>query len=168
MTSPRRCAARGRLWSTGRLRGREPQKERRVADRNELFRRQRERHQQDGQLARALQQGDPRATPRDRFGVPIRPGQHLLFRPTYDFVYEVLAAEPVLDPSAPPGMVRLRVRTESSLVIPAGSPLMNMIVLGTVNPEAPVEESAREPEKEVPADFPAEAPGPKLVVTDAE
>lgn len=127
------------------------------------FRKQRERAHADATIGRAIVEGNPSVFPKDRFGIPVAPGTNVLFRPSYDFVYRVLEATPVIDPRVPPGQVRLTLQSVTTITVPAGMPLMNMLVIGVAGEETKPEETnapAPEPEPEPPA-------GPRLILTDS-
>lgn len=137
-----------------------------MSSREELFRQRRERARLEARVGQAIQSGDPRVFPSDRFGAPVTPGSHILFRPTYDFVYEVLDVKPVLDPNAPPGMINLVLASETTITIPAGTPLMNMVRL-LAGPEASTSEPVPSAQGDGDPGHEEEPPaGPRLVLTD--
>lgn len=71
----------------------------------------------------------------DRFGRPIQEGQHILMRPDVDPVFRVVEVQPILDPRAPTGLVRLRVVCEAiDLAVQANAPVKNIIVMGVSVP----------------------------------
>lgn len=144
---------------------------------DERFRRaklQRERNEFDGRLAQSLKQGDERAYPADNFGLTIRPGVLVMHFPQQAMppTGVVTDVQPVLDPRAPAGMLRVRVAYD--FYVPAGVPNPALLVVGDApvepplegvppaNPEVEVAKVAdEEPSSETPAD------GPRLVITDA-
>jgi hypothetical protein len=123
------------------------------------FKKQRERAHADASIGRAIVEGNPAVFPKDRFGAPVAPGANVLFRPSYDFVYQVVEATPVIDPRVPPGQVRLTLQSTTSITVPAGMPLMNMLVIGVAGESSSPDEQKPEPEPE--------RPGPKLILTDS-
>lgn len=124
----------------------------------------RERHHFDGQLAMGVRDQDERALPADKFGLSLKPGvlvMHFTAEPTPP-IATVTDIQPVLDPLAPAGM--LRVRLVYDVFVPAGAPNPHFLLVGT----APTEEVAPPPaEPEVSVTKPAEANRPDLVLTDA-
>ncbi len=93
----------------------------------------------------------------DRFGAPIEGDHKILFRPAVDNVFHVERVEPVLDPRAPAGLVRLVLNTGPfEVVVPAGKPVQNMIRIGQSAPPAetgPANGSGKTPpEGDPPAD----------------
>lgn len=131
------------------------------------FRKARERAHADAAVGRAIVEGNPSVFPKDRFGVPIAPRTNVLFRPSYDFVYEVVDVAPVIDPRVPPGQVRLTLQSTTSITVPAGMPLMNMVVIGVANQAEPAAAPSDDADLEPPADPPpAEDTRPRLILTD--
>jgi len=100
---------------------------------------------QNGTGGMAVHIGPINTFPRDRFGVPIRPGQHVLYRPEIDVVYQVLDVKPILDPRMPTGSVQLVLTVTMPLVLGTQQPIGRLIAIGTP-PE--VEVTDAEPEKE--------------------
>lgn len=130
----------------------------------------RERNEFDGRLAQAVKGGDERAMPSDKFGLTIRPGvlvMHFSAEPTPP-IGLVTEIQPVLDPRAPAGMLRMRVVYD--IFIPAGVPNPALLVVG----DAPQEEAApaaaeSTPEVEIVKESDShDVVGPKLVLTDAQ
>lgn len=115
-----------------------------MGNRDAEFRKARERAASEGRIQRAIADGNPQVFPRDRFGVPIQIGTNVLFRPSFDFVYEVKDVRPVLDPNIPPGHVQVVLVSATTLTLPAGQPLMSMVCIGNAAPppeEKPAEET---------------------------
>lgn len=131
---------------------------------------QRERNEFDGQLAMAVKRGDDRAMPADKFGLTVKPGvmlMHFSGDPTPPVV-TVTQVQPVLDPRAPAGM--LRVRMVYDIYVPSGVPNPHLLVVGDApveeeTPTTPPETTINKVSDEEP---PAEPTGPKLVLTDAQ
>ena len=111
-----------------------------MGSREQEFRQRRQRAMAEAATQRAIQAGDARVFPVDRFGAPVTPGSKIIYRPEFDFVYDVLEIRPVLDPKAPPGWISVTMVTETTLRIPAGMVQMNMVRIGTT---APAEEAVR-------------------------
>lgn len=128
------------------------------------FRKARERAHADASVGRAIVEGNPAVFPKDRFGVPIAPNTNVLFRPSYDFVYQVTDVAPVIDPRVPPGQVRLTLQSVTTITVPAGMPLMNMLVIGVAEESKPSGESD---EASKPAPEPEPPAGPRLILTDS-
>ena len=129
-----------------------------MASREEMFRRNRERARIEGAIGQAIQSGDPRVFPKDRFGAAIVPGSQILFRPAFDFVYTVLDVTPVLDPEVPPGHVNVKLLSETTLTLPTGHPLMQAIRIAVAGVAEPSEGAPEQPEA------PAEDDKPRLVL----
>lgn len=135
-----------------------------MGSREQEFHKRRQRAMAEAHIQKAIQAGDPRVFPMDRFGAPCIPGAKILYRPDFDFVYEVLEVAPVLDPGAPPGMIKVTMVAETTIVLRAGQLAMNMVRIGVAAPEESVPSDAPDAEA-----TPAEPPsGPRLVLTDVQ
>lgn len=91
-------------------------------------------------FAQAVAAGDQNAMARDRFGVTIKAGDLLLYRPNVDMVFKVADVKPVLDPRIGPGHVTIVLVVEAPITLRVGMPVSNMIVIGmpaTAPAEAP-------------------------------
>lgn len=140
---------------------------------DERFRRAksaRERNEFDGQLAAAVRSGDERAFPADQFGLTVRPGTLVMHFPQTPAppVCTVTDVQPVLDPRAPAGA--LRVRLVHDILVPAGMPNPHLLVVGEAPEEKPAAAAPVEPEEDRSKKESASAAtaGPRLVLTDVQ
>jgi len=106
-----------------------------MADRNERARQEfasKQKQQQAAkvmqQFARDLAQGVTGVV--DRFGAKVVDGSYIVYAPPYDLIFEVVKLVPVLDLAAPPGMVRLTLRCETTVDLFVGQRSMTMIKCG--------------------------------------
>lgn len=130
------------------------------------FRKARERAAADGQVARMLGDGNPMAFPHDRFQKPMRPGSMILFRPTFDFVYEVVSVDPVIDPTVPAGHIRMTLLSQTTLTVPVGQAIMSAVLLESPKPSA---QGDGDPGEAEPPAEPEPTPEPGLVqLTDVQ
>lgn len=136
-----------------------------MGSREQEFHKRRQRAMAEAATQRAIQAGDTRVFPVDRFGAPVTPGSKIIYRPEFDFVYDVLEIRPVLDPKAPPGWISVTMVTETTLTIPAGMVQMNMVRIGTTESADDSKLSDAPPPPDPPAEPP---PGPRLVLTDVQ
>lgn len=106
----------------------------------------------EGQFAKQVAAGAPSAMPIDRFGVPIRVGDEILFRPPFDWVFHVVAIQPIMDPRAPVGMVTMVLQASAPVHVQGGQPLMNatIVMSAEVKADAVAAESAH-PDAEMPS-----------------
>lgn len=89
------------------------------------------------QLNDAIARGEVNSAPRDRFGVPLKIGDYVLFRPFMDPVCQVVDIKPVIDPRAPAGLVTVVLQAVIPMHVPINLPNQQMIALGTQdNPES--------------------------------
>lgn len=140
---------------------------------------ERRKHEQQAQarqaFAQALSAGDPHALPRDRFGVAIRPGMKVLYRPNVDMIFDVVDVRPVLDPRLPPGVVTIVLQAAAPVSVRIGQPVINMIVIATdapkdgaeADPAPPVGEPAP-PEEPVAPEEPSAPSALHLVAVDGD
>lgn len=79
------------------------------------------------------------AEPKDRFGQVLSPGDMILYDPPQPnvFILDDIVKTSALDPSAPPGLVTLRVRAEFQIVLNALQLPQNIIRVGFSTPEGP-------------------------------
>ena len=119
--------------------------------RQELIRR---RAQMEGSFAKLVATGEAQAMPFDRFGVPIRVGDEILFRPPFDFVFKVEAIQPILDPRAPVGLITMVLVSAGPIHVQAGQPLMNAVIVAT----AETQETQQAAEQALPDPDPTEPP----------
>lgn len=93
------------------------------------------------EFARAVSSGSAGAI--DRFGQRIEIGSRVLFKPPFDYIYDVVDVAPVLAPGAPAGLVRLRMTLTADVTVPVNQQQMGMCVVGEV--EAQKTADAQEP-----------------------
>jgi len=72
------------------------------------------------------------AEPTDRFGVPIRVGDLVMYRANVDPIYEVIDVKPVLHPSAPPGSVAITLQIQMPVHSSTLGPSQAFVVWGNV------------------------------------
>lgn len=126
---------------------------------------QRERDQFDAGLAMSMKAGDERALPMDRFGSSIRPGDLIIHTPQMPPAAQVMGVSPVLDPRMPAGAIRIHVMYE--MIIPAGQPIQEFFLMGTMPKQDAVTESTQGISAENARDIvenPHIVDGPRLVV----
>lgn len=123
-----------------------------------------ERARQQFQLARARKQfadavGSGQVPVIDRFGNQVEIGAHVIwFPPPYGLNYIVKDIAPVLDPGAPPGLMKITLVCEVPAVYQAGTPAKDMLLIQ----RGGMAEGA----EAVEAQEPAEPPSP-ITLTDA-
>lgn len=67
----------------------------------------------------------------DRFTQPIEVGKLCVYQPNPDIMlWEVTEVRPVLDPGAPPGMVRVTCATSITMVAYVSQPIRNLLIVG--------------------------------------
>ena len=93
-------------------------------------------------FAAALAAGDAHAVPRDRFGVAIKAGMKVLYRPNVDMIFDVVDVRPVLDPRMPPGIATIVLQAAAPVTARVGQPLVSMIVIAT---DAPKDGATQDP-----------------------
>src|SRR5262245_14606964 len=65
----------------------------------------------------------------DRFGNTVKAGDHVIWRPPHDLVYQVTDAVPVMDPNLPPGFVRLMLQVTVPIQYPVGKRHMDLMTV---------------------------------------
>lgn len=130
-----------------------------MVDRNQAAREreqaQRELGQQLQKFARLLNEGKTGLI--DRFGIQLRPGDYLLYRPTFDLIFEVVDIAPVLDQSRPAGYLKLKLACETTIEFVAGQRAMSIVKCG----QRSVEEGGAaeiQPPRSQPPDVPSAEP----------
>jgi len=89
---------------------------------------QRELNQQLQKFARQLSEGKTGLL--DRFGIKLMPGHYVIYRPTFDLIFEVVDVVPILDASRPPGYLTLKLSCTTSIEFVAGQRGMSLIKCG--------------------------------------
>lgn len=108
------------------------------------------------QMLSALTGANLLQAPRDRFGTALVVGQHVLFHPAVDVIYQIAELKPILDPRAPTGSIQCVLVASVPMGLMAGQVHQLLVALGDLTP--PQVESTE------PTDPPAEPPaGPTLV-----
>jgi len=115
--------------------------------RDERFAEMRRQRQQQSQhdLRRMMQRTQPAVPtePRDRFGVPIRLNDLLIYRSDADPIFQVVDIQPVLAPNAPPGLTKVTLTVTMPIYVSTLQPAGNCIVWGnTADAEEPTSSSA--------------------------
>ena len=122
-----------------------------MADRNREFLKIRAGQLAEERFKQQLQVGE--AAVLDRFGIPIRSGAMVVWRPPFDLIFQVLKAEALvsLDPRrpVPPGMMTLTISSgEFPLNLLANQPQMTLIHCGQVPRPSDVMGNGAEPRPE--------------------
>jgi len=127
-----------------------------MADRNQTARdreqAQRELGQQLQKFARLLNEGKTGMI--DRFGIAITPGAYVLYRPTFDLIFEVVDVAPILDMSRPAGYLKLSLACETTIEFVAGQRGMSIVKCGErskVEGEAAIQPPGSQPASEATA-----------------
>ncbi len=130
------------------------------------------RNVRDKALLRQFQSGSLAAL--DAFGRPLEIQDDVLYQPPSALIYKIMAAAPILDPQAPPGLLQLTLVCTVPVNVMSGQPTPNLMLVGrygqalapVAKPSAPVSPEtaqgnghAEEPQGEV---------AKKLVLTDSE
>ncbi len=101
----------------------------------------------------------------DRLSRTIKPGQKLLFHPPYDLIFDVQAVNPVLDPSAPPGLMVLTLSVVMPVQLQANSPNPTMVIVAEAGAMAQATDPPSDPPPQdpPPADPPPDDAAPSQI-----
>lgn len=95
------------------------------------------------QFAQAFASGQVHV--KDRFGRNLRVNDLVVYAPTQPLVYQVVAIDAVLDPNAPPGLIRVILNIDIPVTWQAGLAAPEMIVVGMVKETGHSEINATRP-----------------------
>ena len=117
---------------------------------------QRELNQQLQKFARQLNEGKTGLL--DRFGIKLMPGHYVIYRPTFDLIFEVVDVVPILDATRPPGYLTLKLSCTTSIEFVAGQRGMSLIKCGEKSIEG--DTAVIQPPGSVPPEGPPPASDP--------
>ena|SRR5262252_7425872 len=104
------------------------------------------------------------AEPTDRFGVPIRVGDLVLYHANIDPVFEVTDVSPIVHPAAPQGSVQVTLQIRMPVHTSTMGPSQNFIVWGNVKEIAEPAPAAESPSPQNTEIAPDDAP--RIALTD--